>query len=196
MFKKCSNFHWCLLRGFNFIETVYELFDNPSYSNKNYCKNYDNLKIWLQQGYFLFFFFVGRPLIIRSFKFLYICFILLIHCLDSWKCNNFTLFMQYLVVRGSSSVFLNEWRSLHSIVWQQMVQIRVFLMIYDMKATADVKQIYTSISRFLDEFTKLYSLSYIKTYRPINYISSHLWMLWISIKNFFDIYVIVWILCL
>lgn len=102
-----------------------------------------------------------------SFKFLYICFILLIHCLDSWKCNHFTLFMQYLVVRGSSSVFLNEWRSLHSIVWQQMVQIRVFLMIYDMKVTADVKQIYTLISRFLDEFTKLYSLSYIKTYRPI-----------------------------
>ena len=31
MFKKCSNFHWCILRGFNFIETVYELFDNPSY---------------------------------------------------------------------------------------------------------------------------------------------------------------------
>ena len=27
MVKKCSNFH---LRGFNFIETVYELFDNPS----------------------------------------------------------------------------------------------------------------------------------------------------------------------
>lgn len=108
---------------------------------------------------FLIFFFVGRPLIIRSFKFLYICFILLIHCLDSWKCNNFALFMQYLVVRGSSSVFLNEWRSLHSIVWQQMVQIRVFLMVYDMKATADVKQIYTLISRFLDEFTKLYIYS-------------------------------------
>ena len=99
--------------------------------------------------------------------------------------------MHYLDVRGSSSVFLNEWRSLHSIVWQQMVQIRVFLMIYDMKATADVKQIYTLISRFLDEFTKLYSLSYIKTY-----IGSDLLMLWISIKNFFDIYVIVWIFCL
>ena len=31
MFKKCSNFHRCILRSFNFIETVYELFDNPSY---------------------------------------------------------------------------------------------------------------------------------------------------------------------
>ena len=31
MFKKCSNFHWCILKSFNFIETVYELFDNPSY---------------------------------------------------------------------------------------------------------------------------------------------------------------------
>ena len=31
MFKKCSNFHWCIFRGFNFILTVYELFDNPSY---------------------------------------------------------------------------------------------------------------------------------------------------------------------
>ena len=33
MFKKCSHFHWCFLRGFNFIETVYELYDNPSYTN-------------------------------------------------------------------------------------------------------------------------------------------------------------------
>ena len=32
MFKKCSNFLWCILRGFNFIETAYELFDNPSYT--------------------------------------------------------------------------------------------------------------------------------------------------------------------
>ena len=31
MFKNCSNFHWCSLRGLNFIGTVYELFDNPSY---------------------------------------------------------------------------------------------------------------------------------------------------------------------
>ena len=31
MFNKCSNFHYCILRSFNFIETVYELFDNPSY---------------------------------------------------------------------------------------------------------------------------------------------------------------------
>ena len=31
MVKKCSNFHWYILRGFNFIETAYELFDNPSY---------------------------------------------------------------------------------------------------------------------------------------------------------------------
>ena len=31
MFKKCAKFHWCILRGFNFIKTVYELFDNPSY---------------------------------------------------------------------------------------------------------------------------------------------------------------------
>ena len=31
MFKKCSNFYWFILRGFNFIKTVYELFDNPSY---------------------------------------------------------------------------------------------------------------------------------------------------------------------
>ena len=32
MFKKCSNFHWIILRGFNFMKTVYELFDNPSYA--------------------------------------------------------------------------------------------------------------------------------------------------------------------
>ena len=31
MFKKCSNFHLCIFRGFNFIDTVYELFDNPSF---------------------------------------------------------------------------------------------------------------------------------------------------------------------
>ena len=31
LFKKSSNFHWFILRGFNFIKTVYELFDNPSY---------------------------------------------------------------------------------------------------------------------------------------------------------------------
>ena len=31
MFKKCSNCYWFILRGFNFIKTVYELFDNPSY---------------------------------------------------------------------------------------------------------------------------------------------------------------------
>ena len=33
MFKKCSNFHWCILRDFNYmyIKKVYELFDNPSY---------------------------------------------------------------------------------------------------------------------------------------------------------------------
>ena len=31
-FKKCSNFHKCILRGFDFIETVYELFDNLSYN--------------------------------------------------------------------------------------------------------------------------------------------------------------------
>ena len=31
MFKKCSNFYWFILRGFNFIKTVYKLFDNPSY---------------------------------------------------------------------------------------------------------------------------------------------------------------------
>ena len=36
MFKKCSNFHWFILRGFNFIKTVYELFDNPSYTNKSF----------------------------------------------------------------------------------------------------------------------------------------------------------------
>ena len=35
MFKKCSNFHWFILRGCNFIKTVYELFDNPSYNNFN-----------------------------------------------------------------------------------------------------------------------------------------------------------------
>ena len=31
MFKKYSHFHWCIFRGFNFIDTIYELFDNPSY---------------------------------------------------------------------------------------------------------------------------------------------------------------------
>ena len=31
MRKKCSTFHRCTLRGLNFIETVHELFDNPSY---------------------------------------------------------------------------------------------------------------------------------------------------------------------
>ena len=34
MFKKCSKFHSCTLRGFNFIKTVYELFDKPSYKEK------------------------------------------------------------------------------------------------------------------------------------------------------------------
>ena len=31
MFKKCSKFHWSTIKGFDFIKTVYELFDNPSY---------------------------------------------------------------------------------------------------------------------------------------------------------------------
>ena len=31
MRKKCKKFHWCTSRGLNFIETVYDLFDNPSY---------------------------------------------------------------------------------------------------------------------------------------------------------------------
>ena len=31
VFKKCSKFHRCSLRGFNLIETVCELFDNLSY---------------------------------------------------------------------------------------------------------------------------------------------------------------------
>ena len=31
MFKKCSKFHWSTIRSFDFIKTVYELFDNPSY---------------------------------------------------------------------------------------------------------------------------------------------------------------------
>ena len=31
MRNKCSTFHRCTSRGLNFIETVYELFDNPSY---------------------------------------------------------------------------------------------------------------------------------------------------------------------
>ena len=31
MFKKCSNCHWFILRGFYFVKKVYELFDNPSY---------------------------------------------------------------------------------------------------------------------------------------------------------------------
>ena len=34
MFKKCSIF-LCTLGGFNFIKTVYELFDNPSYLYKS-----------------------------------------------------------------------------------------------------------------------------------------------------------------
>ena len=31
MFKKCSKFHWSTISGFDFIKTVYELFDNYSY---------------------------------------------------------------------------------------------------------------------------------------------------------------------
>ena len=31
MFKNFSKFHWCILRGFKFIKTVYKLSDNPSY---------------------------------------------------------------------------------------------------------------------------------------------------------------------
>ena len=31
MFKKCSKFYWSTIRGFDFMKTVYELFDNPSY---------------------------------------------------------------------------------------------------------------------------------------------------------------------
>ena len=31
MFQKCSNVHWFILRGFNFIKIVYELSDNPAY---------------------------------------------------------------------------------------------------------------------------------------------------------------------
>lgn len=36
MFKKYSKFHWCTLRGFNFKEKVYELFNNPFYIVKRY----------------------------------------------------------------------------------------------------------------------------------------------------------------
>ena len=36
MFEKCSKFHWCILRGFDFIETVYERFDNTLYIFKIY----------------------------------------------------------------------------------------------------------------------------------------------------------------
>ena len=41
IFKKCSKFHRCILRGFDFIETVYELFDNPSY-NYMYIENHSD----------------------------------------------------------------------------------------------------------------------------------------------------------
>ena len=36
MRKKCSKFHWCTSRGLNFIDTVYELFDNPYMNYNNY----------------------------------------------------------------------------------------------------------------------------------------------------------------
>ena len=47
MFKKCSIFNELILRAFNFIKTVYELFDNPSYiifegisiSKVQFCKS-------------------------------------------------------------------------------------------------------------------------------------------------------------
>ena len=31
IFKKCPKLHWYTLRGFNFIKSIYELFDNLSY---------------------------------------------------------------------------------------------------------------------------------------------------------------------
>ena len=34
--KKYSDFHWCILRGFDYKETVCELFDNPSYVVEKY----------------------------------------------------------------------------------------------------------------------------------------------------------------
>ena len=42
MFKKCSNFHWFILKDFDFIETVYELFDNPSYLYLQYPMKFDH----------------------------------------------------------------------------------------------------------------------------------------------------------
>ena len=43
MRKKCSTFHRCTLRGLNFIETVYELFDNPSYMFLYHVNKYQYL---------------------------------------------------------------------------------------------------------------------------------------------------------
>ena len=39
MGKKRFKFHWCASKGLDFIETVYELFDNPSYSIKQQSIN-------------------------------------------------------------------------------------------------------------------------------------------------------------
>ena len=33
--KKCSKFYWCTISGFNFIKTVYEVFDSTSYLCKS-----------------------------------------------------------------------------------------------------------------------------------------------------------------
>ena len=44
MFKKCSNFHWCTLRGFDFIETVHELFDNLSF------KSYSEMRYFFKKS--------------------------------------------------------------------------------------------------------------------------------------------------
>ena len=46
MFKQCSIFHGCILRGFNFIEPVYELFDNPSYIDYVETLKNDEIKVF------------------------------------------------------------------------------------------------------------------------------------------------------
>ena len=50
MLKKFSKFYWCILGVFNFLNIVYELFDNPSYLCKSSLTMYN-----IREGYDVYF---------------------------------------------------------------------------------------------------------------------------------------------
>ena len=98
MFKKCSIFHWCILRSFNFIEIVYELFDNPSYmiypiNEPNLVKYRTAFKLkciyFVDFREWLIFFFTKHAFVMST------------HIKDNWfKCCNIQFINLALFYRG------------------------------------------------------------------------------------------------